>query len=877
MNLDADFATFDVQENGGHIAFSQGNTIITPQVVGTDEHRAVRSTQPARANATSTVEFIFWSPDDSNPSLVNTAGPPLVFGVGNGSATLNDWVGFDANAWGYCPGDGHVYNNNAPVGSTLATATWGDKIGMTLDMSDVSAPTLTIRKNGVPLVTITLPAGAYYYMATISGDPDAIALLGNSGLTRQYYGTGDNGWSLPIDHIAPVLIASDPYMTADTDSPRHEKYDPCLDTLSHPASMSDGVSFWMFGDSAPAELRQGGGLVQFQVNDPLATANIPHRFADLTKDFARNVPVHFGRVAFDGAITAMEKQYAGVLDHAEQDSIQTIQLYVRGMESLLAEPLRRTQFAPSEANQSVRLLSMPIAEGVVRNHEGTVVNAETDQRALHDAAITGFGESRNAGVLMVFGSDFSQTGDGSGVTFAQVTTGKKTFETTSFGGSFNPAGVDYLQGAGDFTTATPHVGGADDGYPLAAGVQWHGGFSNGYPFQLVTIGGHTYMRAQNHADGGYAWFYQNSYVIRSGYTYAFSINVREFPYTGSADPYQAHPAKLVLAYATGVLGENTGFVTLFLTRTGVYTGFFVNNTGADRTLYFLFCSNNVLTAQYVGIDSVFINELPPTGEVVDLPGPGLTQMVKAFAVDRGPLEAYQVSTDDTDAIDNDTGYVYGKHVSETENPSCASCLQDILDSCTSARFGSADFLLRVLRMFKPEDVEDADLNWTLSRDAGDFLSELWPRPDYAENLTARAAGRRNVSPYAEGDYGTSTLAQVPAVTREQLKRDFQVVKTTTVVLHNRYRKALARDPFPTLLDREDDIQDFIDHACGPYADERNFYEADVWMPPGRNLQIGDKCLVTDPKVTDGSQKLVLLGMSPKQPGQWSCKCIFWGL
>jgi hypothetical protein len=26
MNLDADFATFDIQANGGHFAFAQGNT-----------------------------------------------------------------------------------------------------------------------------------------------------------------------------------------------------------------------------------------------------------------------------------------------------------------------------------------------------------------------------------------------------------------------------------------------------------------------------------------------------------------------------------------------------------------------------------------------------------------------------------------------------------------------------------------------------------------------------------------------------------------------------------------------------------------------------------------------------------------------------------
>jgi hypothetical protein len=886
MNLDADFATFDIQANGGHLEFSQGNTIISPQVVGTDAHRAVRSTSPARANATSTVEFIHWSPDGSNPSLALVAGvPPLIYGIGTAAATLNDWVGFDANAFGFCPGDGKVYSNNAAV-ATYSAAVNGDKVGMTVDMRDVTAPTLTIRKNNIVLGTIAMPANAaLYFMATISGNPGGRALSANSGITPQYYGIDDGGWYLPIDRVAPILIASDSYMTASTDTPRHEKYDGNLDSKARPMSMSDGVPFWMDGPSAPAELRQGGGLVQLQLNDPLANGNTSNIYLEqgIATDAAKGVPVYMGRVTFDGAISTMEAQYAGVLDRAEPDSLQTIQIYVRGMESLLADPLRRPQFAPSEPNPQVRLLPMPIAEGVCRNYEGTVLDntGTTDRRALHDAAITAFGENRAAGVVEVFGGDYSQTADGSGIVYAVQKPDKRTVETTSFGGAFDSVAADYFQASGDFTTATAYAGGgADNGYPTAAGVQWHGNYflAAGAPFQLVTISGHKYLRAQDRNDG-YAWFYQTAYKARAGYTYTVSINVREIPYFGIGDPYDVPPARLILGYNAGPPnGYNFG-VNFSLDHTGVYTGFFVNNTGADQNIVFQFCSNNVTTTtEYFGIDSIKINELPPVGETVDLPGPGLTAMVNAFAVKRGPLDAYQVNTDDTDAIDTATGYIYGLRVSESENPSCAQCLQEILDSCTSGRYGSPSFQLRVLRLFKPEDTADIDIAGTLTR--SDFLDELIQMPDYAENLTARAQGRRNHSPYSSGDFGQSTLQQVDAITREQLSRDYQWTVTTTVKLANRYRRALGRNPKTTLLDIEAHGQDFIDHACGPFANERNFYgRARVLMPYGRNFQIGQVWLVENPNVTGGSQKLLLRGFSPKQTqaDQPTARPIFWGL
>lgn len=890
MNLDEDFSTWDIQATGGNFAFAQGNTIVSPAVPGTDAHRAVRSTQSALPNATSTVEFIFWSPNATNPSLLPVSGvPPLIYGVGSEAATLNDWVGSDAYGCGYCPGDGKVYINGS-VAYTFAPATHGDKIGMTID---TIANELTIRKNDIVLGVVTLTAGQHwFYMATVSGNPDDIALFANSGLLPMYYPAGDNGWSQPVDRIAPILLANEPYMTAATDSPRHEQYDGNLDEEMRQLSINDGVRFWMHGQSAPSTLGSGG-MVQLQVYDPKADGKRDHAYIDLLDDSSRGVPVFIGRNLAGAAMTESEPHYAGVLDHCEPDTIKTIQIYVRSMLFRLATPLRRAIYTASVANGTVSGQSRPLGLGIIRNVEG--VKIDTLEDALTDCAITAFGVCRSEGVPRTYGADFTITPDGAGVTQSEDKPGKKTYEFTTFGGAFDPDVADYFSGCGNFKTATSNPGppSSDVGYPIAAGVSWHGDYFHlkGDPFQLRGSGTDKYIESHNDSDG-FAWIYQGSIKVRAGYTYTYAINVRTIPYFGRAQPFggapglvDVPPAKIAISWIKGPNAEWVNFDTFDLNKTGLHTGAFVNTTGSDQDLVICFLSNAIIsTTEVVQISSIVVNELPPTGQVTDFPGPGLTQMTNELVVKRGPLESHEVNTDDTDAIDAATGYVYGLYVPPTENNNCDTYTKRLFDSSTSAGYGDELGDLRVLRMFKPEDVDDADIEGVLTR--SDVYGELIRYDDLAENLTARACGCKNQSPYTDGDFGTSTLSQVPAITRAQLKAEYQFTKTTGVKLANRYRDALLRAPFVTLLDREADIQDFIDHACAPYADERNFYVGDFRMPYGRNFKIGQVWKVrypigalraTDEFDTQGGQKLLLLGFTAKQPRQERCRCIFWGL
>jgi len=301
------------------------------------------------------------------------------------------------------------------------------------------------------------------------------------------------------------------------------------------------------------------------------------------------------------------------------------------------------------------------------------------------------------------------------------------------------------------------------------------------------------------------------------------------------------------------------------------------------------------------IESFVPNELPNVADNVALDGPNLTQMIAEVVINRGPYNPSQVSTAESDAIDADTGYIYGLPIKMDDNPSCADSLKRVTDSCTgSAYYTDA---LRIFRLRKPEDVADADIAFDLDYRAGDFLSPLIQIPDMAENLSAHSYGCPNIDPYASSDFLNTSQVDCPDNLRQKLMLAYQLKATTTKRLAQRYARAYGRKPFPTCLDRQAHLQHFIDHVCDYYSDDRNFYEADVWMPPTRRRWDGSNYVevngifVLDTTVRVfypmegwpdpgeplnkgrpiGMRKLAMLAFSPMTPDHNECKVIFAGL
>src|ERR1051326_598544 len=119
---------FDQNAIGDLLEVTVADTILQTNAIGASAHRCARS-QFGQGSTTArvAVEFYAYSPTGDNPSLAPSAGvPPIVEGFVNASASLSKYVGEDADGWGYCRGDGNVYNNGSPVsgfGLPWATST----------------------------------------------------------------------------------------------------------------------------------------------------------------------------------------------------------------------------------------------------------------------------------------------------------------------------------------------------------------------------------------------------------------------------------------------------------------------------------------------------------------------------------------------------------------------------------------------------------------------------------------------------------------------------------------------------------------------------------------------------------------------------------
>lgn len=863
---------------GASLVLSNGDTVLQTSA-NVNAHRCARGTQYQDTDVSS-VEFYFWSPNASSPGITSVAGvPPICFGIVTSSANKSKYVGEDAYGFGYCPGDGKVYNNGSVV-ATLATAALGDYIKVTVDPVNAL---FIVSLNGTALTDgISITSGqAWTFAATVSGNPGDLAIWETPGNPPMRYRDADEpGWWVALDGITPVLVATEPYMTAATDTPRHEKYTGDLDRTTRPPAISDSMSFWTFGQSAPRELGSGG-LLQYQINDPTATAQGNGKWGRLLDDGARLTPVAFQLTQSGSVFSGAGSVFTGLFDHAEPHEIQTIICYARSMLEALNVPLRRAVIPPG-ADPSAANLPFPMALGVCRNYEPTLLDAVTRTYAIHDGAVSNFGINREAGKPLTLGTDISVTADGGGVIYPSGhPLGKATIESTSTGAAFDPGATDYLAGIGDFRSASSLS-------------PWTAGYFHAAGSIPVLTGSspHKFVRMPNAPDA-IGWIVETTYKARAGYGYAFSINALAVPYYGPiAGGGSAPPAKLAIGYFTGTAIVFTNWVKLDLTSAKTYTGFFQNNTGSDQQVVIAHICNSVVSpTTNFDFDQVYFNELPPVADNVDLEGPGLTQMIHALAIDRGPLDPQQVSTTESDAIDTATGYRYGLMVSPNENPTIAECLKRVLDSSTSAMYFDGSGKLRVFQLTPPEDVDDADVDFELSYEAGDFLSDLIQIPDLAEGLTTQASGCQNGSPFTDGDFGSTSLADCPNTVRARLKRTDQFTETAGVQLGQRYQQAYQRAPHRTQLDRSADIRSMIVGANTLYVPDRNFYVGDVWMPFTRRKKVsgvwtdvsGDFQLAQSFKITypvgalATGQKLWLLGYAPKEPSEERCKCIFWGL
>jgi len=917
-------APFDENAIGASLVLTVGDSTLQTSAT-VDAHRCARSAYGQSA-AKSAVEFYLYSPNlaagilTSAPSLAPVSGvPPLTVGFGNSSIGLAKYVGEDANGWGYCPGDGKVYNNGAAV-ATWTTSPLSSYITVTFDFIALTA---TFASNGTVLGSIALAAStAYYYAATVSGNPGDLAVWANAGQTPLRY--TNSGFYHPRIGLNPLYLATEPLITLPTDAAPNVKFSGDLDRTQTKTTIARAMNIWTWGASAPPHLSKGGQS-QFTIFDPNKI------YGTLLSSDLRDELIVWNRVAQGTSYDGGEQTYTAIFDHCEQPTDQTKTIFGNDKLTLMQGQLRRQQFAP-DADPSVAGKPRPYNLGAVITYAPPMYDAKNLYFGASCRPITAVGQTRMQGRQMALGIDYTQLPDAQGFSLPAAPAGKWTLETTTYGGAFNISYTDQLGGNGIFGSATAQGNGqpvnwtAGGGYPTdpantifqvtgtspnkfvrqpqkAFAVYWMeytqaavtgsisgttltvSAVTNGtiavgqYVFSNGANGvaSNTKITALGTGTGGTGTYTvsvsqtvaSESLVctlgIAAGATVAFQIVLNQVPYIGpgvdaNGNPVTIPPATLGFGGRPDSSGVFYQWGKFAVPTAGTYSGAFTNTSGTAYPLVFFFeCTSQIqgpFHFSYLDIASIKIVPLPALTQTIAFTKAPLDYMLKALIYEDGPLDASDYDTAKAQAIDAATGYGYGYYAPSNSTPSAQVAAKEVLDSCCSDVVVFRNGLIGPVRLVPPEK-QTAIGNLTVTN----FQGYLQPYPDMAENLTTRMSGGQQPDPYVESDFTNQSQTTVPQSVRKLLEQPAQWTVVGKPVAP-RYSAAIGASALPSRLDSQADGQAEIDYVTGElYSVPRNFYVGTVFSPLGTQYEIGDIYNVTYPLDTlKNGTNLMIVGI-----------------
>lgn len=443
------------------------------------------------------------------------------------------------------------------------------------------------------------------------------------------------------------------------------------------------------------------------------------------------------------------------------------------------------------------------------------------------------------------------------------------------------------------------------------GVNTLGAPGTGFPdnsnhWQIGGTAPNQYVTEENNA-GGISWFYRpdNSITIKNGYSYGVRIKVLQNPYFGpvtepvNGSVFDTPPNFLIFGYTPSVniqffdykgqivlnkdiptSGPTSGYV--------VYEGVFTNNTGIDQPFVMGMNSNETVygsAGNFTKLRFQYIElyELPALNTNIILSSPGFRKMAQGIVCDRGPLQRYEMSDTDGDAIDNTprftdgtiAPYTYGYHIAASDSAECDDQL-DLLCASVNAVWWFDDIGdLRFAKWFKPENVADEDIDHICT--SSDVVGEIIGYDDAAENLRTRCSGCKNYNPLQTADTNAVSTDDLPLTTRAQLAEEYQWTVTAGVNLAERYRiSAQQGDPQPTILDRQPDGQDHIEEANDFYSVGRRFYVGMFVEPFGTQYQkMQTMNLTYGLKDFKNGKKVIIIGRT-RSPTKDQSKLVLWG-
>lgn len=864
------YATFDGAHMGSNLELSNAAQIVTFTGSPTTNHRMVRSTLPLSVDA-GNVEFLLYG----NEALEEEKA--YVGLVLADSAVDRKYVGEDSSGFGYRYDNGAIYSNGSII-DTFDSSEKDDIVEIIYDPAGI----MTVRKNGAILGSVTLPLDGsdpfdWYFAATVSGTTAGGLLIFCNAGQQDFAQSNLDGWWIPQETIAPLLLSTEPFLSLRDDSIPNLRYDARYGCIEQGESFSTqrSASFWPDGGGGSST---SGGVASLRISDPDDTYS-----ALLTSD-VRDLPVVFRSVPKGGSLDDALQVGQAVIDRVEAEGDFFKVIYFIGPMAVLESRLQGRLFLPNTQEQ-VAGRPWPVLIGGPRNFSPPLYDDTNNLYAASHVPLQGVGALRVQGFPIVSGTDYVITPDilgfqllasGSPPTLPDgKPLGKFTAEASTAGGGYDPGNPDYLNGIGEWLSdsiSPPIPDGWDE-------VGSSGGLYDPFRYtshELRIPGDYltrSYVRATVVSDSS-----GDHPIIKAGRSYSYKITVISIPGIDMGGVFGDGKCTLALTYMNPVL---TGVLPFSLSwahfqAAGVYTGTFTNTTGVDQPLYLAYDNNN-RTGTTTRVGDLFMQELPDVATNVALTGVSLEAYCREMIEALGKLQPSVWRSTDAALIDAVTGYELSFWAA-LDAMTIRQGLSPGLDSFASAMVPFRDGSLGICRAVNPDDTADIDLAFDIGKTTAhdDFESQISVSHDVARGLTTQMLIRRNYSPYSPSDYGDYDTTDIPITVRKKLEAQYQQIVYSGVQLAGMYRHALTAPPLPTLFDRADHAQAEIDRVCGLYIVPRRFFTCDVNMPPSSTLEVGQIGRLTYPVHGLADGKKVQIRSITEFPADERATITFWG-
>ncbi|WP_440221825.1 hypothetical protein ACQQ2N_12070 [Dokdonella sp. MW10] len=849
------FATLNDAAKGPALELDQGALIVTCSTISTNRNRMVRGTV-GRNTADGGVygfECVFYASDPAQALASVTA-----VGLATATTVLTTYAGgTGAQNIGLLPGDGQIHRNAASI-QTVDTIAQRVVITVVLDASNPAAPVVRFYANGAAVGTaIALAAATTYYPAVTVGsataayDLHAFCSFGQRKFKRPIARTGGgvvdgwyegraaprNAYLIPVDS-GGALVQNGGSTTA---------YAPRI-TNGEGFSFTRACSVWQWGGRTSGtsfgnlELDNRDGLYDFLCDQAYRDATVRISILDVTD--------HLAVYPTKNRMTLA----TGVLDSVESIGEDGIRIRVKDTLARLQKPLQTDIFLPY-LDAGVANTPVPITLGACRNVQPVLTEQTKRTFVAHDAPLTNIGRVRDRGApLSPYSTppQYVPSPDLDGITLETMPIGKLTMDCSSVGSQVViPGAADVLAGAGEFNAwpnpANPPTGWTSGGSGtvsrIGASAPFHASlFTSGfYEGQLGFVGVH--LRTSAH-------------VFQPGKNYRITFKIASSQ--GGASSYGAAGVPFGMMLRTDLGRLPPGAITPNMRPISApntpafqnYTFTFSCPAGSALPLYIIVSApQSTITGVGAGpgrveVYDVKIELLGQVTATLPLDGIGWTDMYRELLERRGGLSAAEWDSSDTSIIDN-TPRPIGLHIRETNNVQLSAAALAPLDSITGAMFTDAEGRVRIREFIDPRwwyrpGAPPIAIATSLLFDTTNTAFGMQDSPDNAPGLTTAVGARKNWSKFGDSDF-VSDFDTVPAATRAQFRRDYQLQVTSTLSMSAAYAHAVNAPPLGTLFDSIEIAGAMLDRTLYSYSTlvpAPRFKKCTVFFDSLENIPIG---------------------------------------